>query len=301
MTLHILNGDTTLVKFKEANIDGEVAIWREVLSDGPTHMELGNDQFWETRSSFMRDFFEASREDYQRLTISEFHKIQNFNDYDQTVLWFEYDLFCQINLMALCSYINQNKKNTSDISIINCGKFKDSNKLLGLGEIDSSVYQTLLLQKTKLESEDLAFASKIWQVYNSNNHLQGFKGLIQKDHPKFKYIKPALTAHLERFPNDKSGINAIDKKILSIISEGQMNKNKIVRKLLLWQEWFGFGDLQYEIYLEQLSDCYDTNADIYTLNNKGIKLLEGDLNFQTINTKGNYTFGRAKKHSNKEF
>ncbi len=51
--LHILNGDGTANGFKEANIDGDTLIWREMMMEGPVSGFADADSFWPLRSRFI--------------------------------------------------------------------------------------------------------------------------------------------------------------------------------------------------------------------------------------------------------
>jgi len=102
--LHILNGDSTLAKFTKTSIQGQCMVWREVLTQGPLFYSLDSELFWEMRSQFMEKAYGAKLAGYRRKVISEFNKLKKFKG-DEIVLWFEYDLFCQVNFMAIMSYL----------------------------------------------------------------------------------------------------------------------------------------------------------------------------------------------------
>jgi hypothetical protein len=56
-TLHILNGDATLPGFEQADIDGDVMIWREVLSEGPVMANVASATFWQQRADWISETF----------------------------------------------------------------------------------------------------------------------------------------------------------------------------------------------------------------------------------------------------
>ena len=55
--LHILNGDSTAYSFKDTGLDGDILVWREVLSQGPLQEDISSAAFWEARSAMdMQNF-----------------------------------------------------------------------------------------------------------------------------------------------------------------------------------------------------------------------------------------------------
>jgi hypothetical protein len=52
--LHILNGDATLSSFEQTGLDGDIMVWREVLSEGPVEENIASGTFW--KKSLGMDF-----------------------------------------------------------------------------------------------------------------------------------------------------------------------------------------------------------------------------------------------------
>ena len=95
-------------------------------------------------------------------------------------------------------------------------------------------------------------------------------------HPIFSYLGGAIQSHLERYPDD-SGFNEIEKEILNTIS-GRIidNVDTLVRHMLQWQDYYGFGDLQYYYYIKSLSPFIDFGETI-RLSHDGEKYLKTRL------------------------
>jgi len=260
-TLHILNGDSSLYCLKKSGINGDTAVWREVLSDGLVLDSFGTDQFWQSRAAFMTAFTKTSSSDYQEKVIDEFKKIQNFKAYQEVVLWFEYDLFCQINLMALLHWFQQQDKADVKVSLICVGWVDGYEKLMGLGELPFEIYPELFEQRRILGRNDFNFASDAFQAFCSKDprDIENFTLLPSNEFP---YLAKAFQAHLMRFPSSKSGLSLIEQKIIKLIESGENTEIAIIGALLKWQEYYGFGDLQYINYLERLSPMMDINQTI---------------------------------------
>ena len=100
MRYHILNGDSLAHSFPETKIPGDVIVVREALIDG----ELSGDslqEFWQTRAKHIG----ISPGEYHNKVVTEFEKIVDAPANAEFNLWFEYDLFCQVNMWFVLSLI----------------------------------------------------------------------------------------------------------------------------------------------------------------------------------------------------
>jgi len=80
---------------------------------------------------------------------------------------------------------------------------------------------------------------------------------------------------LKRFPGE-NGLNQIENKIIELIHSNILTKNEIILRMIKWQKEesiYGFGDLQYALYLKRLDDLYFTDKNIFKLNQKGLDKL----------------------------
>ena len=92
---------------------------------------------------------------------------------------------------------------------------------------------------------------------------------------KFQYFQQAIKEHLKRFPTE-IGLNEIQYKMLDIINSATLTANEIVRDLLIWQHQetiYGFGDMQYFLYLKKLHSFIQISEEKYFLNKTGTAII----------------------------
>ena len=270
--LHILNGDSTASTLKHTTIEGDIIVWREMLCEGLICKEVGSDEFWLKRYAFFKNEVGIDKLEYYDKIIKEIVKLKDISYYEEVVLWFEYDLFCQVNLMALCTYLLENYRKSVTYYLVCTGKEKGKEQLQTLSDYDAESYLKLLEKRVKLSRSKLLFAKQCWEIYVENNP-EKLNTFNFSKYSTFPYFQKAINQHLERFPK-ANGLNQIQQKILEVIDTGNMNKNQIVNEMLIWQSMktvYGFGDLQYSLYLDKLKDYYSINNEIYQLNENGYK------------------------------
>lgn len=273
-TIHVLNGDSILPIFQNSGIKGEIVVWREMLCEGTLHKNVGSDEFWLNRYSYFETEVGLSRLQYYDKTIKEIVKLEDLSGYCNVVLWFEYDLFCQVNLLALCTYLLDNYVKKANYYLVCTGYKKNEQHLQSLSNYSSSEFTTLFENKIALSKSNLEFAKETWELYVENN-FNKIKEFNFNQNFKFNYLQAAINQHLLRFPSI-NGLNQIENKILAIINSNVFTAKEIVQKLLIWQlenTVYGFGDLQYFMYLKQLNKYFLIKDDTYYLNEIGKRKL----------------------------
>ena len=110
--LHITNGDSFTQRLKGLAIKGDIITWREMLCEGKTLSNVGSEPFWKTRFEFFSKNYRVSKSWFVEKTLKEYRSLCNHKAQDQIVLWFEFDLFCQINMLAVLSWLKQHRRRT---------------------------------------------------------------------------------------------------------------------------------------------------------------------------------------------
>jgi hypothetical protein len=108
MKLHVLSGDSLLEPFKDSGIAGEVAVFRECLVDGPLRAN-SLDEFFQVRSSYLSDPNDEKDGFYESDVRPEIEKILSASKDQEICLWFEHELFCQVNLWFLLCEIREHR------------------------------------------------------------------------------------------------------------------------------------------------------------------------------------------------
>lgn len=288
--LHITNGNSLTNYLKELKIAGERLTWQEMLCEGPTQTIIDSKHFINLRTAFLKDFYDID------LDVSELKKetdkLDNTETYQEIVLWFEYDLFCHINMLAVISLIKQ-KKIDKPIYLVCSGRIRGEKNLKGLSELSPEQLLRHYKNKVRLKPEDITLATTLWGIYCGKDHNL-FKPYIVKS-STFKYLSNCLKAHLERFPGYKSGLNVLERNILSIIKNNRVKTtHHLLGYAINYQGYYGYGDLQLNRIIDKLSIFFTVGTEGLKLNRKGHEALLGTHNFSS-KLNNNMIFGGVNK------
>ncbi len=267
--LHILNGDSTRTLFEQAGIEGDVFVWRDMLCSGPCSYDVGSTSFFSERAEFLYSEYQIPTDQYHSNFTQQFDDV-NWQDYDEIILWFEYDLFCFINCIAALCFL-KGKQLQSTISLVDVSAQQKENQFVGLGEMAIVEYPNVYQKRQTLDPESILLADEVWSVYCGEEHAK-LKRFLKIESPLFPKLDLVLGSHFERLPSSTS-LSQIDLTILNFIKDSNPTKIDVVRYLLSVGHSFGLGDLQWHWHVERLSKLYDLDGDNININHLGEDLL----------------------------
>ncbi len=275
--LHITNGDSFTQKLEKLQLKGEIITWREMLCEGKTETNVGSESFWKTRFEFLHKNYKVSKSWFVEKTLKEYRSLCNHKQQDQIILWFEYDLFCQVNLLAVISWLKTYRRH-AEISLICSGKEDDSDKLYGLSELNDEQLLALYKNRKTLSQGDIEYADYVWQLYCSDNPIR-LENLTDFEDYQFPYLSDSIQAHLRRFPTIKNGLNAVENSILEITADYRPKTKKALMSLALEnQGYYGFGDIQYDRVITNLKPLFSSFNPV-KLTRKGQEILDRKTNY----------------------
>lgn len=275
--LHISNGDDLTNKMLELDLPGQVVVWREMLCEGKTLQEVGSRDFIRERKKFLKQNYNISPEDYDAKFISQLHELKKAKNFDYIVLWFEFDLFCHINMLAAISYyLTYHEK--KPFYLVCSKKLKGEKELTPLSLLTQKQLLNHFNNKISLNDDDIEMAMLIWELYCSENPMQ-LKQQI-KTTSNFEYLSSCIRAHIERFPNAVTGINSLERNILKLIHKHDIaTENQLLGYALQYQGYYGYSDMMMQRTLDKIRILFENKNDKIVLTQKGEEALSGTKNF----------------------
>ena len=275
--LHITNGDSFTQRLKKLNLKGDIITWREMLCEGKTETDVGSESFWKTRFDFLHKHYNVSKSWFVEKTLKEYRSLCNHKQQDQIILWFEYDLFCQINMLAVISWLKSHRR-YADISLVCSGNEDETDKLYGLNDLSDEQLISLYENRIHLSQNDIEYADYVWQLYCSDNPIR-LENLMDFENYQYEYLSDAIKTHLKRFPTIKNGLNEIENKILELsVTEKPASKKALLGSVLNNQGYYGFGDSQFQRVIGNLRPLFSSFNPV-RLTKKGKEILDGQTSY----------------------
>ena len=254
--LHVLNGDSTASGFVDTGLDGDIIIWREVLSEGPLSDNITSGAFWKAREKFICREFSETGEGYQHKVLDELVKLGD-EVYEEINLWFEFDLHCQVNLLGILNYLKRLSNLSMPAVYLICpAEFPGKPNFKGMGELNGDeldfLYDNIRVQ---LSGIDFIIAEEAWAVYLLKD-AEKLKAYIDSNNFRggLHLLKPALEAQLKRLQLNDNGLNYIEQRLLDIYASGTEDSEGIHQEFRQTDKIYGMGDHELDIYLRRLRE-----------------------------------------------
>ena len=250
--LHIYNGDSTADTAKKANIPGEHAVWREALVCGPTPGHFSEPEFIKVRANHLSEAYVVPIEKCESDLQEQHQALASFSDHEDVVLWFEHDLFCQINLIYLLNWFAQEELGETKLSLICIDEFPSVQIFHGLGQLNEEQLTSLLPRREPITKAQLDVGSRAWQAYSAPNPAK-LTSLLSSDLSVLPFLDAALRRHLLRFPSTRNGLGRIENIGLELVAGGYAKFKSLFPAFLRREPEYGFGDAQFYLALRRMA------------------------------------------------
>lgn len=243
MKTHILAGDALLATFQSSRIEGTIIINRECLIDGPVASNR-LDGLWKTRANYIRTTYGEEESRYYSRVAREYEKLFDLSTGDDLYLWFEYDLFCQVNMWFILNLLN--RRDLRGIYRVAPTVRKKADLWKGFGGLTRADFQKCFENSAKLAGTDILLGASLWEAYQ-NGDLKRLAELSNTESICFPYLREVCNAEIERKKNQKP-----EKTLRRLTEEGLTDFNDIFRKFDEEEGIYGFGDLQVKAMYEKI-------------------------------------------------
>lgn len=222
--LHVANGTSTTMTIEAAGIPGACSIWADPLYEGPVPAGLSDAQLIEVRTRFL-----AGSEDLTRAAwAGSLPSREPANDlrewraamareesYDELILWFEHDLFDQLNLIQLLTWIREHLPPTKPVSLICVGSFPGRPQFRGLGELTPGELAPLLDTRLPVSRSQYETARRAWQAFREPTPMP-LEELRHGDTAPLPFLTAAVTRFLQEYPWTADGLSRSERRLLEL-------------------------------------------------------------------------------------
>ena len=213
MILHVANGHCTTGLIELSGVPGRTMIWADPLNDGPVPGHVSDDELLRVRAAFLAGTPEQVDEvaaDLARWRAA----IADHDAYDELVLWFEHDLFDQLNLIQLLTHLGS-RTPSKPVTLVQIDSYPGRPDFKGIGELTPADVAALFQTRLPVTPAQLQLASRAWSAYRSADP-RSIEQLLQGDTSALPFLAPALWRHLEEFPSAADGLSRSERRLLEL-------------------------------------------------------------------------------------
>ena len=242
--LNITNGGSAAGTLSEAGIEGKIISWGDVLHEGPVDSSLSLEELSKQRARFIAerrwdDFAHVSGDFAERDRV-----IRHLDYFDEIVLWFEDDLYDQLQLIQLLDFFGRGAARGKKLSVIVVDGY--------IPPLSAEKLKELEADRPRVTAQQLELARRAWKAFGSADPLT-ISRLLDEHSSALPYLAAALTRHLEEFPAVLTGLSRSEREALTAIADGHATPVAAFLEVAKQQTSIFLGDIIFYSYLERLS------------------------------------------------
>ncbi len=241
MIVHVLPGDALVEEFKKTNIAGQVIVFREAMIVGPVDADTPF-EFWDERARFILAEYGEDEIVYHERVADELEKLRDLGEDEEINLWFEYELFCSVNMWFCLSLLAQTK---SMIYRVEPVVLDMEDRWKGFGKLDANALKKCYAARQKFTVGDIQLGADLWNAYRKNDNAW-LRKLAQTETDCFPYLKEVCEAAIDK---DRRAPQIIT----DIMSKGVTEIEDIFPEFSRRAGVYGYGDLQVQRMLDHIS------------------------------------------------
>src|SRR5205823_41269 len=196
--LHVANGTCTTRIIEAAGIAGAVSIWADPLYEGPVPAGLTDAELLDVRARHLAGPSGQTSVDVANDLRQWRAVIEHHESYDELILWFEHDLFDQLNLIQLLTWIREHVPAAKVVTLVCIGSFPGHPRFKGLGELTPGALASLFHTRQRVSDAHYRQAEEAWRAFRSATP-EALDNLRETDTTALPYLAPAVRRFLQEY------------------------------------------------------------------------------------------------------
>jgi hypothetical protein len=266
--LIITNGTAAVGALERAGVPGEKLPWDDVLHDGPVPADLDLSALSTVRARFIADCewggFNEVREAFRRRDA----RLQQTHDEDEVVLWFEHDLYDQLQMLQLLDWFGPPLRRPTRLSLICHARF--------VSEQPDAQLRADFDARTAATDAQLALGRDAWAAVRAPTP-EAVIDVLNGDTDALPFLRPALVRFLEELPG-RDGLARSERQLLAAVADGAATASEAFSRSQEHEHPRYLGDATFARYVDRLvqgaAPLLRREGDRLTLTDVGRAVLE---------------------------
>jgi hypothetical protein len=236
--LHVANGHATMRLIELSGVPGRTMVWCDPLHDGPVPGGVSDDELVRVRAAFLA----ASADDVDGVVadLRHWRGAIDQQDYGELVLWYEHDLFDQLNLIQILAHLGQSRP-SRPITLVSIDSFPGHPDFKGIGELEPEDLPVLFQGRQPIGDAQIGLGSRAWTAYRSTDP-RAIEELLRADTSALPFLAGALRRHLEEFPSAENGLSRSEQRVMAQAIGGPVDLRTAWPRAVDGERWFYLTD-----------------------------------------------------------
>ena len=241
--LHITNGDSAGNLIRDAGMSGDILPWRDVLHEGPVPAGLDLAGLSGIRADFIASRGWGDSGDIARSFRERDRRLQSFAEYDKVTLWFEHDLYDQLQILQVLDWFADAPLAGVDLTLICTDNY--------LGCLDIDGIRAMPEYEEPVTDAQLTLAGDAWARFRAPTP-ESWCALADLDTACLPFLGGAVERMLQEFPNVANGLSRTAHSALNLANENPLPPGRLFAEQQGTEERIFMGDLSFWSVLHEL-------------------------------------------------
>ena len=216
--LHVTNGNATVPGLRGTGLAQVILTWRDALHEGPVP-DVPDERLRRVRAAFLAGA-DASDVGLESEYLERDRTLAAQRD-GEYVLWFEADLYDQLQLVQILAKLRDLQVPPDRITLICIGEHLGIAHFGGLGELSAEQLSRLPEQAaTPLTQTALDHAARAWNALRAPQPM-GLNEIAATRSPELRFLAEAFERLGREYPSTRDGLSLTERRILSAVAEGK--------------------------------------------------------------------------------
>ncbi len=205
--LHITNGDCAVAVLSRA-VQGAFLPWQDVLHEGPVHAGIPLEDLSRRRAAFIASAGWAPFAAVQKQLMERNAQLQRSMEHEEVVLWFEHDLYDQLQLIQLLDWFRLHPH--PQLSLVCEAEY--------LGDMTPARAAELFSRRRRVSDAQLRAGSAAWGAFGSSDPFRIRTAALAE----LPFLGAALQRLLEEYPWRGDGLSRLERQALEALRGGAL-------------------------------------------------------------------------------
>jgi hypothetical protein len=242
-TLHITNGDAVVYLFKKAGVVGTHLPWRDLLHEGPVPGGATLEELSSVRGAYLASRGFGSPIKVMHDFASRDAVLRRAREFAEIVLWFEHDLYDQLQLLQILVELDAMQLEPGTVSLIQSDEY--------LGSMTADEISALWTKRKTVTRSIYDGASQAWDALRADSP-EALVAQTQRTAQGLPHLRAALERLCEEFPWHGDGLSRSQRHALQAVAAGPARRDELFSRAQAREEAPFLGDLAFDAIVRDL-------------------------------------------------
>jgi hypothetical protein len=242
--LHFTNGDGALYLLKKAGILGTHVSWRDALNEGPVPAGFS----LEGTSALRATYLAVRGYGHPIKLMHEFERrdalLRRADEFDEIVLWFEHDLYDQLQLLQALTALAELNLEPGRVSVLQTDHY--------LASMTADEFSALFPKRRTATPAIFKSALRGWQRFTSDSPADLYEG-AKEDAIGLPFLRAALQRLCEEYPWKRDGLSRSQRQALYAVAQGSARREELFARAQAREEATFMEERLFDTMLDDLA------------------------------------------------